>query len=149
MAVGEARDYDAAPACAGPVQAGSHYCEDCQAAAVADDLFQYQSPSLGRIERVMQLTSGGILSNFLSFLSACPCLPSCCAWKPSIQKLRRMRAALSDSLSKDVGQKASAPSLFAVLLTGTPTLSNHFLLFCFVFSQVEDLDALVEVIVDW
>lgn len=43
----------------------------------------------------------------------------------SLQKLRRMRAALSLSLSSVVGQKASEPSLFDSLLTGAPSLSAH------------------------
>ena len=60
--------------------------------------------------------------------------------KPSMQKLRRMRAALSDSLSRDVGQKASAPSLFESLLTGAPIFSNHDLLLVLVFAQAEVLE---------
>ena len=40
-----------------------------------------------------------------------------------LQKLRRIRAALSLSLSKVVGQKASEPNLFDSLLTGAPSLS--------------------------
>jgi hypothetical protein len=54
-----------------------------------------------------------------------------------MQKLRRMRAALSDSLSSEVGQKASAPSLLESLFTGAPIFSNHDLLLAFVFPQVD------------
>ena len=57
--------------------------------------------------------------------------------KPSIQKLRRIPAALSDSLSSEVGQKASAPSLLESLFTGAPIFSNHDLLLALVFPQVD------------
>ena len=43
-----------------------------------------------------------------------------------LQKLRKMRAALSLSLSKVVGQKASEPSLLLSLFTGAPSLSTRF-----------------------
>ena len=42
-----------------------------------------------------------------------------------LQKLLRMRAALSLSMSRVVGQKASEPSLFESLFTGAPSLSTH------------------------
>lgn len=42
-----------------------------------------------------------------------------------LQKLRNMRAALSDSLSNVVGQNASDPSLFDSLFTGAPNLSAN------------------------
>lgn len=41
-----------------------------------------------------------------------------------LQKLRKMRAALSLSLSRVVGQKASEPSLLLSLFTGAPSLST-------------------------
>jgi hypothetical protein len=60
----------------------------------------------------------------------------------SLQKLLRILAALSLSLSKVVGQNASLPILFVSLLTGAPSLSAHpqtlskpFLLPDFVLSQ--------------
>ena len=60
----------------------------------------------------------------------------------SLQKLLRMRAALSLSLSSVVGQKASDPSLFERRLTGGPnlstqpyTLSKPALLLVFVFAH--------------
>jgi hypothetical protein len=43
-----------------------------------------------------------------------------------LQKLRKMRAALSLSFSRVVGQKASEPSLLLSLLTGGPNLSTRF-----------------------
>ncbi len=51
-----------------------------------------------------------------------------------------MRAALSDSLSRELGQNASAPSLFDSLLTGTPTLSNHLFVFDLVLSQAGEFE---------
>jgi hypothetical protein len=42
----------------------------------------------------------------------------------SLQNDFRIRAALSDSWSSVVGQKASEPILFVSLLTGTPSFSN-------------------------
>lgn len=47
---------------------------------------------------------------------------------------------LSASLSRDVGQKASAPSLFDSLFTGAPTFWNHVLAFAV---HLECLSALV------
>lgn len=44
------------------------------------------------------------------------------------------------TLSKGVGQNASAPSLFDNLLTGSPTFCNQTLPLAFVFSHVEDLE---------
>lgn len=46
-------------------------------------------------------------------------------WLDLLQKLFRMRAALSLSLSSVVGQKASEPSLLERRLTGAPSLSTH------------------------
>jgi hypothetical protein len=43
----------------------------------------------------------------------------------SLQKLLKILAALSLSLSKVVGQKASLPILFDSLFTGAPSLSAH------------------------
>ena len=43
-----------------------------------------------------------------------------------MQNERRMRAALSDSRSMEVGQKASLPSLFESLFTGAPSRSSFF-----------------------
>lgn len=81
-------------------------------------------------------TSAGILSNrFPSPLFFSLSFET----NPSIQKLRRILAALSASLSREVGQKVSAPNFCVALLTGTPTLSNHSLLDFFVFSQIEDV----------
>ncbi len=77
-----------------------------------------------------------------------------------MQKLRRIRAALSDSLSSDysgrvrvlpqvsrsskdmltAGQNASAPSLLESLLTGPPTFWNQLLLADLVLSHMDDLD---------
>src|ERR1700749_4978057 len=76
-------------------------------------------------------------SSDLCFFSFPNLPPPCSLMKPSMQKLRRIRAALSDSLSSEVGQKASAPSLLESLLTGTPTFSNQDLLLAFVLSQIE------------
>ena len=63
-----------------------------------------------------------------------------------------MRAALSDSRSKDVGQKASEPSLWASLLVGGPSLSTRVqalskpaLEVVFVWDQVGRADWMVEV----
>lgn len=42
-----------------------------------------------------------------------------------LQKLFKMRAALSLSMSSVVGQKASEPNLFDILLMGAPSLSTH------------------------
>lgn len=44
-------------------------------------------------------------------------------WNHLLQKVFRIRAALSLSLSSEVGQKASDPILFENLLTGAPSLS--------------------------
>lgn len=59
-----------------------------------------------------------------------------------LQKLLRMRAALSDSMSSVVGQNASEPTLLERRLTGAPslstqlyTLSNPALDCVFVFDQ--------------
>lgn len=66
-----------------------------------------------------------------------------------MQKLLKIRAALSDSLSNDVGQNASAPSLFEALLTGTPTFSNHFFPLALVFPQDDSLDDVVWLAMDF
>lgn len=64
-----------------------------------------------------------------------------------LQNDRRMRAALSLSLSRVVGQKASLPMRLEKRLTGAPslsaqpqTLSNPCLLFVFVVSHDGSLD---------
>lgn len=69
-----------------------------------------------------------------------------------MQKLRRIRAALSASSSSVMGQKASAPSLLESLLTGLPTLWNQSLLVALVLSHDDffpadgcDADMLAEI----
>jgi hypothetical protein len=60
-----------------------------------------------------------------------------------MQKLLKIRAALSDSLSSGVGQNVSAPSLFESLFMGGPTFSNQDLVAALVLSHTETLDGSV------
>lgn len=60
-----------------------------------------------------------------------------------MQKLRRIFAALSDSLSNEVGQKASAPNLLEDLLTESPIFWNHEWLFCLDCCHEVDEDAIL------
>jgi len=56
-----------------------------------------------------------------------------------------MRAALSDSWSREAGQKASAPSLLESLFTGAPTFWKKVLDIALVLSHVDfDWEAIVE-----
>jgi hypothetical protein len=140
VTIGKASNYDATATCTRPMQACAHNREDGQTATVLNYLHVLSTIRYRKAHGTkMLLTCGGILSTFFSDLSPCPCFPFCSAVNPSMQKLLKIRAALSDSFSNEVGQNASAPSLFVALFTGTPTLSNHFLLLSLVFCQVDDL----------
>lgn len=130
-------------------QPSSHDSEDCKSDTVLDHLLRDLDEYFGFVFWTFSGWGSGFLLVEAIFCFFVSWFSEGEGQGSLLQNDFRIRAALSDSWSSVVGQKASEPILFVSLLTGTPSfsnpahaLSNAALLPCFVLSQADMMMAL-------